>query len=72
MNNNPYFISLGVGFVVFIAIVLLKRSKSEEVNRADVIKIALVAAGLTFAALNVYERPQTPVLAEPFIASCEA
>ena len=72
MKSNPYFISIAVGFLVFIAVVLTKRAKSEDVQRSDILKIAAVVSALTFCALHIYEKPSVPVLAEPFISSCES
>ena len=69
--NNPYIISVGSAVVAFLALVLMKRSKKEDVNRLELLKISSIVALIVFGCLFIYEKPPEPILSEPFISSSE-
>ena len=71
MNNNPYFMSLLIGILVFIVMSLYKKSKNEDVNRTECFKMSAIFSLLSFGALQVYDKKPSPIMTEPFISSLE-
>ena len=69
--NNPYVISIGCSIIVFIIQVLMKRAKSEPIDKLELLKMSSVVAVLVLGSLHIYESPIEPVLSEPFISSSE-
>jgi hypothetical protein len=45
-----------------------KKSKNENVDRSELIKISVLVSALILGILMVYNKPMEPVLSEPFIS----
>jgi hypothetical protein len=68
MLSSELFISLGAGLCVFILLTGYKKSKNENVDRSELIKISVLVSALILGILMVYNKPMEPVLSEPFIS----
>jgi hypothetical protein len=69
MLSNEIFIALGSGLCVFILLTGYKKSKNENIDRGELIKMSVLVSALILGILMLYNKPMEPVLSEPFIES---
>tara|TARA_B110000977_G_C11091322_1_gene497068 strand:+ start:12020 stop:12259 length:240 start_codon:yes stop_codon:yes gene_type:complete len=68
MTGSELFISSGAGLCMFIMLTSYKKSKNENIDRGELIKISILVSALILGILMVYNKPVEPVLSEPFIS----